>query len=83
MTVPDHTPGVSYPDESAGQGAVTDETILGRESTATAKLLCVVRDSANGCGPLKSVAGGLFLVLENCKVCPPSHMFRSQHLRLP
>ena len=35
---------------------------------ATLKLLCVVRDSAHAFGPLKSVAGDLCSILENCEV---------------
>ena len=42
------------------------------------KLLRVVRDSADGFGPLKSVAGGLCLVLESCGVWPPYNWFNPQ-----
>ena len=81
VNIPDHMPEVQHPDESAKPSAIADETISGKESTVTVKLLRVVRDSASGFGPLKSVAGGLCLVLENCKVWPPSHRFGSQHLQ--
>jgi hypothetical protein len=41
-------------------------------ASATAKLLLRgVRDSADAFGPLKSVAGGLCFILENCEVRPP------------
>jgi len=82
VTVPDNTPEVPHPDESAEPGAVADETASGGGSTATVKLLCMVRDSANGFGPLKAIAGGLCLILENCKVWLPSHRFSSQYLQL-
>jgi len=42
-------------------------------ASATAKLfLRGVRESADAFGPLKSVAGGLCFILENCEVEPPS-----------
>ena len=41
-------------------------------SSASAKLLLRgVRDSSDAFGPLKSVAGGLCFILENCEVRPP------------
>ena len=49
--------------------------------SAMVKLLCGVRDSPNGSGPLKSLAGGLCLILENCKVCLPPCTFNLQCLR--
>ena len=39
--------------------------------SAAANLLCGVRDSTNGFVPLKSIAGHLCFVLENCQVRPP------------
>ena len=73
-TVPDRAPEV----ESVEPSAAVSETASDKKSTGSpaAKLLCMVRDSANGFGPLKSVAGGLHLVLENCVVCPPSNRFK-------
>jgi len=65
-TVPNDAPEALHPNASAKPSAATDETTL--ESTTAIKLLHVVRDSVNGFGPLKSVAGDLCLVLENCKV---------------
>ena len=62
--------------ENVGASAMTEENRPGWKSTASssAKLvLRAVRDSADAFGPLKSVAGGLCFILENCEVrCPPS-----------
>jgi len=41
-------------------------------SASTRLLLRGVRDSADAFPPLKSVAGGLCFILENCEVCSPS-----------
>ena len=49
----------------------------GWKSTASSSaklLLCGVRDSADAFGPLKSVAGGLCFILENCEVRFPPHL---------
>ena len=44
-------------------------------ASASAKLLLRgVSSSSDAFGPLKSVAGGLCFILENCEVCPPSRM---------
>ena len=59
------------PDEYAEPNAAANEKKPGWKSTAitTAKLLLRgVRDSADAFGPLKSVAGGLCFILENCEV---------------
>ena len=80
-TNPDHAPKVLRPDESAEPGAAADTKKSNWKSTAstTAKLLLRgVRDSADAFGPLKSVAGGLCFVLENCEVQPS---FRIYYLR--
>ena len=45
--------------------------------SATAELLRRVRD-----GPLKSIAGGLCIILENCEVWPPSHASDAHCLQL-
>ena len=66
-----HVQGDPRPDESAELSAVTNEKKSSWKSTAfaTAKLLLRgVRDSADAFGPLKSVAGGLCFILENCEV---------------
>ena len=48
--------------------------------SATAKLILRgVRDSSDAFGPLKSVAGGLCFVLENCEVQPSSHSCYPRH----
>jgi len=66
--------------------AAADEKKLNWKSTvtATAKLLLRgVRDSADAFGPLKSVAGGLCFILENCEVGSSSHLPYSRHLQMP
>ena len=67
--------GPNAGDETVGASAVADENRPGWTSTASssAKLvLRAVRDSADAFGPLKSVAGGLCFILENCEVrCLP------------
>ena len=63
--------GPNVGNETVGASVAADETRPGWESTAssTAKLvLRGVRDSADAFGPLKSVAGGLCFILENCEV---------------
>ena len=62
-------------DESVEPSAATDENKSGWKSTASSSaklLLRGVRDSADALGPLKSVAGGLCFILENCEVGLPS-----------
>ena len=69
--VPDRVQDVPRPDENAEPSAVSNEKKWSWKSTtlATAKLLLRgVRDSADAFGPLKSVAGGLCFILENCEV---------------
>ena len=61
----------THPDENAEPAAAANEKKPSWKSTAfaTAKLLLRgVRDSADAFGPLKSVAGGLCFILENCEV---------------
>jgi len=73
-TVADHVPAALHHDKSGEPSATADETKLNWKSTvsATAKLLLRgVRDSADAFGPLKSVAGGLCFILENCEVWSP------------
>jgi len=63
--------GSPEPHVSGEPGAATDETKSNWKSTAsaTAKLLLRgVGDSADAFPPLKSVAGGLCFILENCEV---------------
>ena len=69
--VPDHTQKELSPDENTESNAAASEKKSNWKSTAyaTAKLLLRgVRDSADAFGPLKSVAGGLCFILENCEV---------------
>ena len=57
--------------ENVGASSAADENRPDWKSTASssAKLvLRAVRDSADAFGPLKSVAGGLCFILENCEV---------------
>ena len=57
--------------ESVGASAGVDENRpdWGSTASSSAKLvLRAVRDSADAFGPLKSVAGGLCFILENCEV---------------
>ena len=67
-TVPDHAPVTLQRSKSS---AAADENKPSWKSTASsaAKLLLRgVKDSADAFGPLKSVAGGLCFILENCEV---------------
>jgi hypothetical protein len=67
----------SEPHLGGGPSAAADETESNWKSTtsATAKLLLRgVRDSADAFGPLKSVAGGLCFILENCEVWSPARL---------
>ena len=60
-------------DKSVGPSAAADKNKSDWKSTASASaklLLYGVRDSADAFPPLKSVAGGLCFILENCEVCP-------------
>jgi len=73
-TTPGPAPEDPRPDENTEPGAAADGNKSSWKSTvsATAKLLLRgVRDSADAFGPLKSVAGGLCFILENCEVCSP------------
>ena len=63
--------GTDTDNDSVEPGASADESGLDWGSTvsSTAKLLLRgVRDSADAFAPLKSVAGGLCFILENCEV---------------
>ena len=79
-TIPDHVQEDPRPEDNTEPNAIADEKKSSWKSTAlaTAKLLLRgVRDSADAFGPLKSVAGGLCFILENCEVwnhpCLHSH----------
>jgi hypothetical protein len=76
-TVSDHVSATLHHDESGEPSAATDENKSSWTSTASAAaklLLRGVRDSADAFGPLKSAAGGLYFILENCEVWSPSCM---------
>ena len=63
--------GANTANENVGASSAADENRPHWKSTASssAKLvLRAVRDSADAFGPLKSVAGGLCFILENCEV---------------
>ena len=71
LTVPDRVQRDPHPCENAELSTAANKKKLSWKSTAlaTAKLLLRgVRDSADAFGPLKSVAGGLCFILENCEV---------------
>ena len=63
--------GPDADDNSVGPSAATDKNKPDWKSAASAStklLLRGVRDSADAFPPLKSVAGGLCFILENCEV---------------
>ena len=69
--VPDNVAEDVRPNEGTEPSAATNENKSSWRSTAsaTAKLLLQgVNESADAFGPLKSVAGGLCFILENCEV---------------
>ena len=63
-------PEVLHPDGSVELGVAADDGKLDKKSvvSAMAKLLCGVRDSKNAFVPLRSIAGHLYSILENCQV---------------
>ena len=68
---------------SVGPGTAADENKSDWKSTASASAKLVlrgVRDSADAFGPLKSVAGGLCFILDNCEVRFPPPISHLQHL---
>jgi len=76
-TTSDHVPATLYHGKSGEPSAAVDETKSNWKSTASATaelFLRGVRDTADAFGPLKSVAGGLCFILENCEVRFPSCM---------
>jgi len=81
--VADCVPEIYRLDENVGLSAAADGIRLDGQSTlsATVKLLCGVRDSPDGFGPLKPLAGSLCLILENCNVWPSSRTFNLQCLQ--
>ena len=84
--VPDSMQPDPRPNENAEPSAVANEKKSSWKSTAlaTAKLLLRgVRDSADAFGPLKSVAGGLCFILENCEVWPHPCLYYHESDRYP
>ena len=72
-------------DKAAAGGPSANERQSNWKSTASvsAKLLLRgVRDSGDAFGPLKSVAGGLCFILENCEVRPPYSYTPSRRLQV-
>ena len=62
-------------EENVGPSANADETDWTTTASASAKLLLRgVSSSSDAFGPLKSVAGGLCFILENCEVRLPLRM---------
>ena len=83
--VPDHIPK-ELPDENAEPNAVASAKKSSWKSTAyatTKLLLRGVRDSADGFGPLKSVAGALYFILENYDVWVSLHVHHQNSHRYP
>ena len=75
--IPDHdAPEVLRPEESAELSAAdnseNESDWTSSTLSVTAELLCGVRD-----GLLKSIARGLCIISENCKVWPPSYTFNA------
>ena len=82
-TSPDHVQRVFSTDEKA-TGSTDKNTTWKSTASATAKLfLRGVRESADAFGPLKSVAGGLCFILENCEVQPSFCACYPQYLLVP
>ena len=76
-TIPDQAPEVLHPDKNVEPGPTVDEHKSNWKPTAfatTKLLLRGVRDFADAFGPLKSVAGGLCFILDNCEVWHPSRI---------
>ena len=79
-------PGDVRPDENDEPSAAADKNKSSWRSTAsaTAKLLLRgVNESADAFGPLKSVAGGLCFILDNCEVRSSSHALPTTLIRVP
>ena len=69
--------------EGVGPSAAADENKSDWKSTASASAKLILRgvcDSADAFGPLKSVAGGLCFILDNCEVWFPPPISHLQHL---
>jgi len=74
---------VLHPNKSEPNAADENGSNWKSTASATAKLfLRGVNDSADAFGPLKSVAGGLCFILENCEVWSPSHVRYPERLQM-
>ena len=82
--LPDYGPEVVRPEETLEPSAAADEKKSNDKPTASAttELFRVVRDSASAFGPLKSLAGSLCFILDNCEVLFSSRTFDPQCLQL-
>ena len=83
---PDHAPEGIRLSENTESSAAANKKKPDWKSTAsaTAKLILRgVRDSADAFGPLKSVAGGLCFILENCEVRSSSPFPAAALTRIP
>ena len=81
--IPNPAQEVLHPNKSGLNTADEKKSDWKSTASATAKLLLRgVRDTADAFGPLKSVAGGLCFILENCEVCSSSCMYYPQRLRV-
>lgn len=83
--VPDHdVPEILRPSKSIEPSATVDGSRSESDWKATtptmAELLCGVRDSPGTVGTLKSVAGDLCFILENCEVRSSSCTFNPRCL---
>ena len=80
----DNTDGPAVPDHAQqvptdeGEPSAVDEDTSNRKSAASAtamSLLHRVKESSNAYAPLKSIAEGLYFILNNCEVWPSSCTF--------
>ena len=71
--IPDHIRQAPDVDEGGHRGVVDENKSSWKSSaSATAKsILRTVKESQNAYPPLKSIAEGLYLILNSCNVCPP------------
>ena len=81
--VPEPVQEALHPNKSVPNIADENKSDWKSTASATAKLLLRgVKDSADAFGPLKSVAGGLCFILDNCEVWPPSHARYPERLQM-
>ena len=83
---PDHEPEDIHPSENTEPSTAADEKKsdwMSTTASAAKLILYVVRDSADFFPPLKSVAGGLCSILENCEVRSSSAYLVAALTRIP